>query len=151
MSGYIINPFSSDFNPTTSISFSSESIPIAAYGLIGLTSLTLAYVTLVASSQGGSKASPMGSASATSMLPAMFSPKTPQSPSMAISTLGSPSPVTASAPRTPMAATPSKSNKPKVACKITTAIIFGLSEAGRTFKALNRIGCGLFLVFCIVI
>ena len=34
MSGYVTNPFSSDFNPTSSISFSSESIPIAAYGLI---------------------------------------------------------------------------------------------------------------------
>ena len=115
MAGYITNPFSSDFNPTTSVSFSSESIPIAAYGLIGLTSLTLAYVTLVASSQGGSKASPMGSASATSMLPAMFSPKTPQSPSMAISTLGSPSPVPTSAQivNTPIAqAVPINSEKP---------------------------------------
>ena len=93
MSGYITNPFSSDFNPTTSISFSSESIPIAAYGLIGLTSLTLAYVTLIASSQGGK--SPTGSA--TSMLPSIFSPKTPTSPSMIVSPFGSPSPVPASA------------------------------------------------------
>ena len=93
MSGHITNPFSSDFNPTSSISFSSESIPIAAYGLIGLTSLTLAYVTLIASSQGGASAS----ASATSMLPSLFSPKTPNSPSMMVSPFGSPSPVTASA------------------------------------------------------
>ena len=90
MSGNIINPLSSDFNPTSSISFSSESIPIAAYGLIGLTSLTLAYVTLIASSQGGKSPA----SSATSMLPSIFSPKTPASPSMVVSPFG---PVTASA------------------------------------------------------
>ena len=96
MSGQITNPLSSDFNPTSSISFSSESIPIAAYGLIGLTSLTLAYVTLIASSQGGK--SPAGTASsATSMLPSIFSPKTPASPSMIVSPFSSPSPVPASA------------------------------------------------------
>jgi len=88
MSGQITNPLSSDFNPTSSISFSSESIPIAAYGLIGLTSLTLAYVTLIASGQGGK--SPSGPASsATSMLPSIFSPKTPASPSMIVSPFGS--------------------------------------------------------------
>jgi hypothetical protein len=119
MAGYITNPFSSDFNPTTSIAFSSESIPIAAYGLIGLTSLTLAYVTLVASSQGDSKQSSIASAtaSATSMLPAIFSPKTPPSPSMIVSPFGtkSPSPVPASAQvvNTPIAeAVPIKSEKP---------------------------------------
>ena len=131
MSGYIINPFSSDFNPTTSISFSSESIPIAAYGLIGLTSLTLAYVTLVASSQGGSKASP----SATSMLPAMFSPKTPTPPSMAISTLGSPSPVTASAQivNTPIAqAVPINSEKPAIGGKRSK--ISSTKSTGRNSK-----------------
>ena len=47
MSGYIINPFSSEFNPTSSFNLSShESIPALAYGLIGLTSLTLAYLSL---------------------------------------------------------------------------------------------------------
>jgi len=120
MAGYITNPFSSDFNPSTRISFSSESIPVAAYGLIGLTSLTLAYVTLVASSQGDLKQPSIASkaASATSMLPAIFSPKTPPSPSMVVSPFGtktpSPSPVPTSAQvvNTPMAeAVPIKSEK----------------------------------------
>jgi len=89
MAGYIINPFSSDFNPTTSVSYSAEPIPIVAYGLIGLTTLTLAYVTLVASkpeSAGPSISSP--TTSATSMLPSIFSPKTPASPSMVVSPFG---------------------------------------------------------------
>jgi len=76
MSGQIINPFSSDFNPTSSINFSTEPIPIAAYGLIGITSLTLAYVTLIASAKGGDTPSP----SAMSMLPSPFSPSPTPSP-----------------------------------------------------------------------
>ena len=96
MAGYIINPFSSDFNPTTSVSYSSEPIPIAAYGLIGITSLTLAYVTLISSAQGPTESN----VSATSMLPAVFS--TPSSPSMAVSPFGpSPSPVPTSAEPAP--------------------------------------------------
>lgn len=89
MAGYIINPFSSDFNPTTSVSYSAEPIPIVAYGLIGLTTLTLAYVTLIDSmpgSGGASISSP--TTSATSMLPSLFSPKTPPSPSMFVSPFG---------------------------------------------------------------
>ena len=94
MSGQIINPFSSDFrNPSST--YSSESIPVAAYALIGITSLTLAYVTLIESTQGditGPK-----SPSATSMLPSISSPfssfSKPASPSMQVS----PSPVPASA------------------------------------------------------
>jgi hypothetical protein len=46
MSGYIINPLSSDYNRTSTIS-NQESIPMLAYGLIGLTSLTLAYLSLI--------------------------------------------------------------------------------------------------------
>jgi hypothetical protein len=64
MSGQIINPFSSDFNPTSSISFSAEPVPLVAYGLIGITALTLAYVTLVEISQGDSS-----NVSAVSLLP----------------------------------------------------------------------------------
>jgi len=100
MAGYIINPFSSDFNPTTSVSYSSEPIPIAAYGLIGITSLTLAYVTLISSAQ-DAKASGV---SATSMLPAVFSPATPSSPSMAVSPFGpSPGPSPSPSPSIPVA------------------------------------------------
>lgn len=69
MSGQIINPFSSDFNPTSSISFSAEPVPLVAYGLIGLTALTLAYVTLVEISQGESS-----NVSAVSLLPKIGSP-----------------------------------------------------------------------------
>ena len=94
MSGQIINPFSSDFkNPSST--YSTESIPVAAYALIGITSLTLAYITLIESTQGditGSKSS-----SATSMLPSVSSPLSyfskPASPSMQVS----PSPVPAQA------------------------------------------------------
>ena len=100
MAGYIINPFSSDFNPTTSVSYSAEPIPIVAYGLIGLTTLTLAYVTLVASKQESTQPSISSpTTSATSMLPSIFSPKpsqptsifspkTPPSPSMIVSPFG---------------------------------------------------------------
>jgi hypothetical protein len=121
MAGYIINPFSSDFNPTTSVSYSSEPIPIAAYGLIGITSLTLAYVTLISSVQGATESN----VSATSMLPAVFS--TPSSPSMAVSPFGpspSPSPVPTSAqpaPSIPMAqavpAQPSPTPAPQLLAK----------------------------------
>lgn len=100
MAGYIINPFSSDFNPTTSVSYSAEPIPIVAYGLIGLTTLTLAYVTLVSSKPESTQPSISSpTTSATSMLPSIFSskpsqpssifsPKTPQSPSMIVSPFG---------------------------------------------------------------
>jgi hypothetical protein len=72
MSGQIINPFSSDFNPTSSISFSAEPVPLVAYGLIGITALTLAYVTLVEISQGDSS-----NVSAVSLLPKIDSSPTP--------------------------------------------------------------------------
>ena len=68
MSGPIINPFSSDFNPTSSISFSAEPVPLVAYGLIGLTTLTLAYVTMVEVSQGDNS-----NVSAVSLLPKITS------------------------------------------------------------------------------
>jgi hypothetical protein len=76
MSGQIINPFSSDFNPTSSISFSAEPVPLVAYGLIGITALTLAYVTLVEISQGDSS-----NVSAVSLLPKIDSSPRP-SPGM---------------------------------------------------------------------
>jgi len=76
MSGQIINPFSSDFNPTSSISFSAEPVPLVAYGLIGITALTLAYVTLVEISQGDSS-----NVSAVSLLPKIESSPTPSRPS----------------------------------------------------------------------
>lgn len=85
MSGEIINPFSSDFKKSSS-TFSSQSIPVVAYALIGITSLTLAYVTLIETTQGditGAK-----QPSATSMLPSFVTPP---------STVQSPSPVPASA------------------------------------------------------
>jgi len=72
MSGQIINPFSSDFNPTSSISFSAEPVPLVAYGLIGITALTLAYVTLVEISQGDSS-----NVSAVSLLPKIDSSPRP--------------------------------------------------------------------------
>jgi len=65
MSGYIINPFSSDINQLENTSHSSQSIPIVAYGLIGVTSLTLAYLTLIDSTIDKSSSS----MSATSLLP----------------------------------------------------------------------------------
>jgi hypothetical protein len=89
MSGQIINPFSSDFNPTTSINFSTEHIPIAAYGLIGITSLTLAYVTLIATTKGDKS-----SASAVSMLPTLptmsspFGSTVPEAPTSTQSSIG---------------------------------------------------------------
>ena len=67
MSGYIVNPFSSDINPLQSDS--SQTIPVAAYGLIGITSLTLAYLTMIDSSQEKKKDITSPSISATSMLP----------------------------------------------------------------------------------
>jgi hypothetical protein len=123
MSGQIINPFSSDFKTPSSV-YATESIPVAAYALIGITSLTLAYVTLIESTQGditGPK-----SPSATSMLPAMSSPLSyfstkPTSPSMQVSPspAPSPSPVPASAqPVTPIAeAVPIAEGKPAVGGK----------------------------------
>jgi hypothetical protein len=96
MSGQIINPFSSDFNPSSSISFSAEPMPILAYGLIGLTSLTLAYVTLIETTQGDMSAK-QSSVSATSMLPSIGSSigtsfglsSKPESPSMQVSPFSS--------------------------------------------------------------
>ena len=69
MSGYIINPYSSDIDPMLSVSYSNQSIPVVAYGLIGITSLTLAYLTLIDSTQTKVSAMTSPSISATSMLP----------------------------------------------------------------------------------
>lgn len=84
MSGYIVNPFSSDINQMQNISYSSESIPVVAYGLIGVTSLTLAYLTLIDSTQSKVSGITSPSVSATSMLPSGIFTKEPEnkSPSM---------------------------------------------------------------------
>lgn len=80
MSGYIINPYSADFKRTVNLSYSIESIPIVAYGLIGITTLTLAYLTFVESAGAASKSATEGissvinstTKSATSLLPTGF-------------------------------------------------------------------------------
>jgi len=69
MSGYIVNPFSSDINPMQNNNNSFQTIPVAAYGLIGITSLTLAYLTMIDSSQDKKTDITSPSVSATSMLP----------------------------------------------------------------------------------
>ena len=98
MSGYIINPFSSDINQLENTSHSSQSIPIVAYGLIGVTSLTLAYLTLIDSTQTTVSGITSPSTSATSMLPSGIFTKEPENKSPSIL----PSPIAALAnPTTP--------------------------------------------------
>jgi len=98
MSGYIVNPFSSDINQMQNISYSTESIPVVAYGLIGITSLTLAYLTLIDSTQTKVSGITSPSISATSMLPSGIFTKEPENKSSSIL----PSPITALAnPTTP--------------------------------------------------
>jgi len=98
MSGYIVNPFSSDINQMQNISYSTESIPVVAYGLIGITSLTLAYLTLIDSTQTKVSGITSPSISATSMLPSGIFTKEPENKSSSIL----PSPITAIAnPTTP--------------------------------------------------
>ena len=89
MSGYIVNPFSSDINPMQSSS--SQSIPVVAYGLIGITSLTLAYLTMIDSTQENKSGITSPSTSATSMLPSGIFTKEPENKSPSIL----PSPITA--------------------------------------------------------
>lgn len=88
MSGYILNPFSADFNPTSSVTYSTNGIPILAYGLIGITSLTLAYVTLLEKSSSGSSSSGINSpsVSATSMLPFNVPSMAPTTPTTSATT-----------------------------------------------------------------
>lgn len=98
MSGYIVNPFSSDINQMQNISYSTESIPVVAYGLIGVTSLTLAYLTLIDSTQTTVSGITSPSTSATSMLPSGIFTKEPENKSPSIL----PSPIAALAnPTTP--------------------------------------------------
>lgn len=98
MSGYIVNPFSSDINQMQNISYSTESIPVVAYGLIGVTSLTLAYLTLIDSTQTTVSGITSPSISATSMLPSGIFTKEPENKSSSILA----SPITAIAnPTTP--------------------------------------------------
>jgi hypothetical protein len=82
MSGYIVNPFSSDINPMQSSS--SQSIPVVAYGLIGITSLTLAYLTMIDSTQESKSGITSPSTSATSMLPSGIFTKEPENKSPSI-------------------------------------------------------------------
>lgn len=82
MSGYIVNPFSSDINPMQNSP--SHSIPVVAYGLIGITSLTLAYLTMIDSTEDKKSGVSSPSISATSMLPSGIFTKEPENktPSM---------------------------------------------------------------------
>jgi hypothetical protein len=84
MSGYIVNPFSSDIDPMANTTYSNQSIPVVAYGLIGVTSLTLAYLTLIDSTQTKASSVISPAVSATSMLPSgIFSKDTKtESPSI---------------------------------------------------------------------
>jgi len=82
MSGYIVNPFSSDINPMQSSS--SQSIPVVAYGLIGITSLTLAYLTMIDSTEEKKSGITSPSTSATSMLPSGIFTKEPENKSPSI-------------------------------------------------------------------
>lgn len=86
MSGHILNPFSADFNPTSSVTYSTNGIPILAYGLIGITSLTLAYVTLLEKSSGESGGISSPSVSATSMLPFNMPSISPTAPAASTAT-----------------------------------------------------------------
>lgn len=90
MSGYIIHPYSADFIKTANLSYSIESIPIVAYGFIGITTLTLAYITFLESAIDISKSASEGMSSivestksATSLLPSFYPPSQTSSPTPA--------------------------------------------------------------------
>lgn len=84
MSGYIVNPFSSDIDPMANTSYSNQSIPVVAYGLIGITSLTLAYLTFIDSTQENKSGITSPSTSASSMLPSGIFTKEPENKSQSM-------------------------------------------------------------------